>query len=92
MTGNRLTSGASAATTAKHLKPGDILQIPIKDFQTGADTGRFYKLHRTNRDYVFDICDAYNDGMTDSAKERGLRWRVTGTGELKLGSRFEPAD
>jgi hypothetical protein len=42
-------------------------------------------LTRTARPYVYDLCDAYNDGLSAEREARGIRWQVTQAGELKLG-------
>lgn len=41
-------------------------------------------LTRTDRDFVFDLCDAYNNSMEESARRRGMQWIVLPTGDLKL--------
>jgi hypothetical protein len=70
-------------TGARDIKPGETRTILAKD-----KSGNILKtmtLHRTERDYVFDLCDCYNKGRTDEAKDRGLEWFVAPNGELKLG-------
>lgn len=65
------------------MKPGDTKTIVAKDPKTG-EVVRTYTLVRTERPYVYDLCDAYNGSRTKADVE----WYVTHTGELKLG---EPA-
>lgn len=48
-------------------------------------SGRIWTVTRTNRPFAHDLCDAYNDGMSDEARRRGLRWFVNQAGEVKLG-------
>lgn len=43
-----------------------------------------YTLTRTARPYVYDLCDAYNNSMSEAARQRGAIWIVTHGGELKL--------
>jgi hypothetical protein len=65
------------------LRPGDTLIIEAKDKTTG-QVLKTIRVHRTERDYVHDLCDAYNDARTPEAIDRGLEWIVTAAGELKL--------
>jgi hypothetical protein len=41
-------------------------------------------IHRTDRPYVVDLADAYNATLSERARQLGLLWQVTRTGELKL--------
>lgn len=69
------------------MKPGETKVIHVKDKATGAIT-KTITLHRTTRPYVEDLCDAYNDAMSESARQRGLLWYVA-NGELKLGDHLD---
>lgn len=65
------------------LKPGETRTILAKD-----KSGNVIKeivVHRTEREYVYDLCDAYNEARSNDAKERGAEWYVAPNGELKLG-------
>lgn len=80
---NRLSAAASGGgNSGGPMKPGDVRTVPIKDFKTGADTGRFLVITRTHRPYVEDLCDAYNAARTNP----NVEWYVTERGELKLGT------
>lgn len=61
------------------MKPGDVRTIQPKDPKTGEITKTF-TLHRTDRPYVYDLCDAYNDART----RFDIIWIVAANGELKL--------
>ena len=61
------------------MKPGDVRHLHARDKKTGEIT-KTYTLHRTDREYVHDLCDAYNAGLDRADVE----WAVTDNGELKL--------
>lgn len=65
------------------LRPGESRSYTAKDKKTGEEARQF-TVHRTDRPYVFDLCDAYNASLKPEARERGLQWRVLPNGELKL--------
>lgn len=44
-----------------------------------------FTLRRTERPYVHDLADAYNDAMPDQQRNMGIVWYVTPAGELKIG-------
>jgi hypothetical protein len=54
-----------------------------------AKSGRTWTVHRTTRDYVYDLCDAYNVQLSPAVRSIGLQWYVTPSGELKLGDNAE---
>lgn len=66
----------------RDLQPGEERAWPAKDKQ--GNVLKMIKLTRTARDYVHDLCDAYNDARTADAKERGVEWFVA-NGELRIG-------
>lgn len=66
------------------MRPGEKKTWTVKDKDTGAVV-RTVNLTRSNRPYVYDLCDAYNDSMAADAVARGCRWEVMPNGELKLG-------
>lgn len=66
------------------MRPGDTKTYTAKDKDTGAIT-KTIVLHRTTRDYVYDLCDAYNEVLSPGDAERGCRWEVAPNGELKFG-------
>ncbi len=78
----KLTEGLSSGGGGD-LPPGGTRMIDVKD-----KSGNILKtltLYRTDRDYVYDLADAYNAGMDKTAKDRGAQWQVGHSGELKLG-------
>jgi hypothetical protein len=65
------------------IPPGSTRMIDVKD-----KSGNIIKtltVYRTDRDYAYDLADAYNDGLDPSSRQRGLQWFVGPSGELKLG-------
>lgn len=42
------------------------------------------KIVRTDRPYVYDLCDAYNQAISPDAEARGLSYEVV-NGEVKIG-------
>lgn len=80
---HRESSGPSGGGDGP-MRPGDTRTIHAKDKATG-EIIKTITVHRTNRPYVEDLCDAYNAAMDEGAKRRGLAWYVTNAGELKLG-------
>ena len=75
----RLNEGSPSAAPA--LKPDDIKHIQVKD--KDGSVLKTLTLKRTDREYVHDLCDAYNDAST----LRDHEWFVTANGELKLGDK-----
>lgn len=59
-------------------QPGDMLTVTTKDGKTVCIT-------RTGRPYSDDLADAYNAAIEHVARERGLEWFTTPSGELKIG-------
>lgn len=79
---NPLTMDRPAASTGAGLmKPGDIRTIFVKD-KDGSIT-KTVTLRRTARDYVYDLCDAYNAARTRD----DIEWFVA-NGTLQLGSPY----
>jgi hypothetical protein len=73
----------ASASGGGELPPGGIRIIEVRD-----KSGNLIKtltLYRTNRDYAYDLADAYNAGMDPAARQRGAQWQVGHNGELKLG-------
>ncbi len=64
------------------MQPGETRLIERRS-QTG-ELINSYTIHRTDRPYVYDQCDAYNENMSEKDRARGVQWRVLPTGELKL--------
>lgn len=78
----KLTEGLSSGGGGD-LPPGMTRMVEAKD-----KSGNILKtltVYRTDRDYVYDLADAYNAGMDASARQRGAQWQVGHNGELKLG-------
>lgn len=65
-------------TVGPAFQPGESRTVSTKD-------GKIVFIHRTDRPYVEDLCDAYNDAMAEDARQRGLRWQIAHNGELRLG-------
>ena len=79
MTRNRLTGGSSGSQgdDSGTMRPGESRTIHVN--RDGLN--RTWTVHRTTRDYVYDLCDAYNaENKHDDAK-----WFVTEAGELRIG-------
>ena len=74
----------SAGGGGGDLNPGEVRTILAKDRET-KETVKTITLHRTNRPYVFDLRDAYNDARTREALARGVEWYVNRAGDLKIG-------
>lgn len=72
-----------APAKARPLEPGDVLTIPVRDNIGGII--KTIQIVRTSRDFVFDLCDAYNAARSDDALDRGIEWFVGPGGELKVG-------
>lgn len=87
MTRQRLADAVSAGGVsgggAGPMKPGDTRTIHAND--KDGTVIKTITIHRTERLYAEDLCDAYNVAMSDDARRRGLAWYVTSAGEVKLG-------
>jgi hypothetical protein len=66
----------------RDLAPGEVRVINVR---SGAEIIKTITVIRTERDYVHDLCDAYNAARPQSARERGVEWYVNAAGELKIG-------
>lgn len=73
--------GEIGSSTSSPMKPGDVRTI------VDPKSGKVITLHRTERPYVEDLCDAYNEAMSVEAKRRGLGWHVDDGGQLKLADK-----
>lgn len=89
MTRQRLADAARnegpAISNGGPMQPGEIKIIHVKD--SSGQIVRTVTIHRTARDYAYDLCDAYNEAMSEDARRRGLEYYVTNSGEVKLGDR-----
>ena len=74
MTSNRLT-GAGSGSQGNGLRPGETRVLHDRP-----PSPRVWTVYRTNRDYVHDLCDAYNAGLI----RPDVRWIVMPSGELTL--------
>jgi len=83
MTNNPLSARREEQGGSGELKPGETRTILAKDKQ--GNILKTMTLYRTSREYVYDLCDCYNEHRTNDAKERGVEWYVTPAGELKIG-------
>lgn len=73
----------SGGTGGGDISPGETRTILAKDKQ--GNILKTMTLYRTDREYVYDLCDCYNAHRTEAAKERGVEWYVAPNGELKIG-------
>jgi hypothetical protein len=76
--GNPLGTGGMVART-REWPAGESRSIG------GSQGSRTITVHRTDRPYVFDLCETYNREMGDEARSRGKEWFVTKDGTLMLG-------
>lgn len=80
---NPLDTGLPS-TGGRDLKPGETRTFPAKDKQ--GNVVKTITVLRTDRNYVFDLCDAYNQARTREAEDRGVEWFVAANGELRIGT------
>jgi hypothetical protein len=80
--GNPLSGDADCSGSA--LKPGDVRTWSAKD--KSGNVIKSFKLTRTTREYVYDLCDAYNEARTKEVEDRGVEWFVAPNGELRIGT------
>lgn len=80
-----------AGHPARKMQIGESRTFETKDQKTGVVIKTITVL-RTSRDYVFDLCDACNEALSNEAHDRGLEWHVDATGSLKLRDRPEWAE
>lgn len=77
---------------ANPLKDGVGTRAKLSDMQPGETRpwseveGRMIFFTRTDRPLTLDLCDANNASMGRGARNRGLEWFVSSSGELKLGT------
>ena len=71
----RLSDGDG--NSGRRMQIGDRKTLVARDKDT-KEVIRTYTLIRTPRPYVFDLCDAYNDG-------RPGPWQVDHAGNLRIG-------
>lgn len=80
MTSNPLTMARPAfAGYAASMNPGESRTYTARDPKTG-DVVKEITIHRTTRDYVYDLCDAYNAARLYADTEYFVL-----NGEVKLG-------
>lgn len=63
---------------------GEVRIYHAKSKQTG-EVVKTIEVARTNRPYVYDLCDAYNRNLPDSMVDAGKAWFVDGSGNLQIG-------
>lgn len=76
--------GGHSGSGGGDLKPGETRTIQAKD--KSGNVIKTITVFRTERDYVFDLCDAYNKARTKDAEDRGVEWYVAPNGELRIGT------
>lgn len=79
---NPLGSGSTGSSTFRPMQPGETRLIERRN--NAGEIVNSYTIHRTDRPYVYDQCDAYNENLSEKDRARGLQYRVLPTGELKL--------
>jgi len=67
------------------IPPGETRTWHARDKDT-KEIVKTFTLLRTQRDYVYDLCDAYNNARTQDAIDRGVEWFVAPNGELRIGT------
>ena len=72
----------AAGNNGRKLAVGEERQMHARD-KTSGEVTRTYTLTRTARDYVYDLCDAYNADI--DLNSNSARWYVTAKGELAIG-------
>lgn len=72
-------------TTGRPWLPGETRTI-VGRAKNGAE--KVLHVTRTERDFVYDFCDASNAAMSPEARERGLEYYVV-NGEMRLGHSAE---
>lgn len=84
----KFSSGAAGGGSGGNgpMKPGDVRIVEVKDGH--GSIIKTITIHRTNRPYAEDLCEAYNAAMSQGARDRGLEYRVL-NGEVKLGYSYE---
>lgn len=75
MTRQRLTETTNSS--GGRMQPGDTRAINVHD--KDGNLQHVLTLTRTDREYVHDLCDAYNAAVTP-----GLEWCVSSAGQLYL--------
>jgi hypothetical protein len=73
---NPLSTGAAR----NRAQPGDT--ITIYDDKSK----RSWTVLRSAREFIFDLCDAYNAQLSDELRQRGQEWFVTPQGTIALGT------
>lgn len=71
----------------RDLRPGETRVVHAKD--KSGNVIKTITVHRTEREYVYDLCDAYNDARPADAEDRGVEWYVAPNGELRIGTSAE---
>lgn len=80
---NPFKSGEGGGPTGP-MQPGEQRIIHARD-KPGGEIIKTIVIKRTDRPYVQDLCDAYNEANTNPE----IEWFVAENGELKLGERFD---
>jgi hypothetical protein len=77
----------SAAETAKSgkMEVGDVRTVVAKDKE--GNVVKTIHINRTARDYCYDLCDAYNEALTNP----DLQYYVDSANQVRLGHRGRPA-
>jgi len=72
------------ASSGGKMRIGEQRTLTARDKET-REIIKTYTLTRTDREYIYDLCDAYNDGRTEDQKHSGIEWFITSTKALALG-------
>lgn len=79
---NPLKGADEGSTSSRAVGP-----MAIGETRTFVALGKPIHVTRTHRAYAYDLCDAYNEAMSDAARDRGLEYFIDGNGHVKLGER-----
>lgn len=79
----RFNDNTATLTEGRDPAVGETRTVFAKD--KGGEIIKTIHVTRTNREYVYDLADAYNRAMPDVQRRMGLEWFVLPSGELKLG-------
>jgi hypothetical protein len=85
MTINPLVTGREGGGSGD-LPPGDTRIIDVKD--KSGNVIKTITVYRTEREYIYDLCDAYNASRSAHAKGQGIECYAAG-GSLHIGHSFE---
>lgn len=83
MASDRINDAAGQRQRETPLRYGEMRTFSARD--RNGDVLKTITVCRTDRPYIYDLCDAYNEARDASSIDRGLEWYIGANGELKLG-------